>query len=80
MTLSYLFINAIYPQGFYEILRLLSAGLLSVVPPYNQLNDEYQYQLFFFPIHPELVNTPEQSFYRVGLTGYLILDIWKYIL
>ncbi len=38
MTFSLLLINTVYPQNFYEVLRLLCATYVSTIPPYNELN------------------------------------------
>jgi hypothetical protein len=38
MTFNFLLINTVYPQNFYEVLRLICASYVSTIPSYNQLN------------------------------------------
>lgn len=39
MTMNFLLIQAVFPSNFYEILRLLCAGYVSVIPSQSALED-----------------------------------------
>ena len=55
MTFNFLIVDTIYPQNFYEVLRVLCAGYISTIPPYNQLNPQYTYSIFYIPVSVKLV-------------------------
>ena len=80
MTFHFLVINTVYPQNFYEILRLLCASYVSTLPPYNQLAAQYSYTMFFIPINVQLYAAPPPQLYRLGYTGQILVDISRYYL
>ena len=55
MNFNFLVVDTVYPQNFYEVLKLLCAGYVSVIPPWNNLNPQYTYSVFYIPVQPLLV-------------------------
>lgn len=81
MALNLLLINTIYPQIFYEVARLFAAGILPSIPPWNELNPFDEYRFFIFSrTKLNIVKDLPLQFYRVGFTGYLVVDTSKQLM
>ena len=55
MNFNLLLVNATYPQNFYEVLRCLCAGYVSVIPSQGEFNQQYSYTIAYVPVYPQLV-------------------------
>jgi hypothetical protein len=77
MNFNLLMVNILYPQNFYEMLRVFCSLYVSVIPPWNEVNDYYTYKVFYATIDVNLVNPLNLQFYRVGFAGYVLTDLYR---